>query len=271
VVALNADMTSTSHGAEHERIVPGTPHWDASYPDHIQRYEFARARIRPQAHVLDAGCGAGYGSAALADAGAARVIAVDIAAEALDLARRHFDRPNVTWLEDDCHTLERAAGHAPFDAIINFENIEHLARPADFVARAAALLRPDGLLITSTPNRTLINRLRGVTDAAASANPFHLSELNENEFRTLLERRFSSVQMWYQSPEGGERRRMRLRARAARLGLLPLLRAARRMLGRPAAAGAAAGAPARAWRIDAANPGDDVAWTLIAVCRNPRP
>ena len=163
-------MNAPAPSAE-ERIVPGTPHWDSSYPDHIQRYRFAAESIRPGSRVLDAGCGVGYGCAELVDRGAGSVVAVDISDDALALARHHFDRPNITWCQDDCHELTQAADHAPFDAVLNFENIEHLAEPERFVARAAMLLRPDGMLITSTPNRLLLNRLRGAPLARASQGP----------------------------------------------------------------------------------------------------
>lgn len=252
-----------------ERIIPGTPQWDASYPDHIQRYRFALDYVAAGATVLDAGCGAGYGAAEVADRRNASVVAVDISADALALARQHFDRAAITWCRDDCETLEAAAASAPFDVIINFENIEHLARPERFVARAAALLRREGVLLTSTPNRLLLNHLRGVPADAPSSNPYHVSEFSEAEFRRLLGRYFETVEIRYQSPAGTSRLRVRLRSVAARLYILPLLRTLRRTLrGTPAATRAAPGRGLRSWTISERDTGS--AWTLIAVCRKPR-
>lgn len=255
-------------GVEEERIVPGTPVWDASYPDHIQRYRFARDLVPPGARVLDAGCGVGYGTAEIADGGAADVVAVDIAQEALDLARRHFDRPSITWLRDDCQVLERAGAFAPFDVIINFENIEHLPDPERFVARARQLLRANGTLLTSTPNRLLLNRLRGVAPDERSSNPHHLSELSEVEFRHLLGRYFTDVRIRYQCPTGRARARLRIRSAAGSLRLLPAVRTLRSVVQPRRSARADDPAPPRTleWEIRSHNRGPDIAWTLIAVC-----
>jgi SAM-dependent methyltransferase len=257
-------------GPEAERIVPGTAVWDASFPDHIQRYRFAAALIPEGGIVLDAGCGAGYGAAELAASRNARVVAVDIAADALALARAHFDRPDITWCRDDCHTLGQAAAHGPFDVIVNFENIEHLRHPARFVARAADLLRADGILIASTPNRVLINRARGAPDDAPSVNPYHVNELSETEFRELLERHFEHVEMRYQCLRGAAGRRLTLRTIAARTGLLPALRALRRAVNAVVRrdAGRVSTLGDVAWTIEERDCG--TAWTLIAICTRPR-
>lgn len=253
-----------------ERIVPGTPLWESSYPDHIQRYTFALDFVPHGARVLDAGCGVGYGAAEIADRRNARVVAVDIADEALALARQHFDRAQITWCRDDCERLAHAADFGPFDLIINFENIEHLARPEQFVARAAALLSLDGALLTSTPNRLLLNRLRGAPADAPSPNEYHVNEFSESEFRALLGKYFQHVTIWYQSPAGASRVRLLLRAAAVRLRVAPLLRTLRRVIrGNSAQAHRQRGGGGlREWRIGDRDTG--AAWTLIAVCRGPR-
>jgi SAM-dependent methyltransferase len=258
-----------------ERIVPGTAHWEASWADHIQRYRFALDFVRSDARVLDAGCGVGYGAAEIARHAGAHVVAVDISEDALDIARTHFDAPSITWCRDDCHTLARAAELAPFDVIVNFENLEHLERPEDFVVRAASLLADDGVLITSTPDRLLLNRLRGAPADAASENPWHVSELSESELRALLGHSFASVQVWYQYPVGIGALRLHARALAARLGVGALISRTRSVLRRHSAVGStgaderARGAFLHEWRIGPRRPVPDLAWTLIAVCREP--
>lgn len=254
--------------AEEERIVPGTALWETSYPDHIQRYTFALDFIATGARVLDAGCGVGYGAAEVADRRGATVVAVDISDEALDLAHRHFDRAAITWCRDDCQQLAEAERYAPFDVIINFENIEHLAHPERFVARAAGLLRPEGTLLTSTPNRLLLNHLRGVPADAPSTNRYHLNELSEAEFRAMLGRHFEHVQVWYQSPAGASRLRLRIQSAAVRLGLARPLRSLLRRLRSRGERAASHPAAIRSWTIRPRDTG--AAWTLIAVCRGPR-
>jgi 2-polyprenyl-6-hydroxyphenyl methylase/3-demethylubiquinone-9 3-methyltransferase len=48
-----------------------------------------------------------------------------------------------------------AAGEPAFDLILNMEVIEHVADPGDFLRDCARLLKPGGLMIVATLNRTL--------------------------------------------------------------------------------------------------------------------
>ena len=48
-----------------------------------------------------------------------------------------------------------AAGEPPFDVILNMEVIEHVADPAAYLQDCARLLKPGGLIIVATLNRTL--------------------------------------------------------------------------------------------------------------------
>src|SRR5919205_964963 len=67
-----------------ERVIPGQVDVDL-LNEHLARYTFA-ARLARGKRVLDAGCGAGYGSAELAHA-AQCVTGVDCASDAVDFAR----------------------------------------------------------------------------------------------------------------------------------------------------------------------------------------
>ncbi len=51
----------------------------------------------------------------------------------------------------------------PFDLVVSLEVIEHVTDPALFLGHIARLLKPDGLLILSTPNRTPLSKLMIVT------------------------------------------------------------------------------------------------------------
>jgi 2-polyprenyl-6-hydroxyphenyl methylase/3-demethylubiquinone-9 3-methyltransferase len=48
-----------------------------------------------------------------------------------------------------------ASDEPPFDVILNMEVIEHVADPRAFLEDCATLLKPDGLMILATLNRTL--------------------------------------------------------------------------------------------------------------------
>lgn len=104
--------------------------------------------------VLDVGCGAGLASEALARAGA-DVTGLDAAAETLGAARAHAAKTGlgIAYREGTPESL-RAAGEAPFDAVLALEVIEHVADRAAFCRHLAALLKPRGGLFLSTLNRT---------------------------------------------------------------------------------------------------------------------
>src|SRR3954462_3875606 len=77
-----------------ERVIPGEFEVDL-LNEHLARYTFA-ARLARGKRVLDAGCGAGYGSAELAHA-AQSVVGIDQAAEAVEFAREHYRLPNLSF------------------------------------------------------------------------------------------------------------------------------------------------------------------------------
>lgn len=257
---------------EEERIVPGTPLWREHHEEHIQRYAFAARWMAPAGRVLDAGCGVGYGAAFLADRGASRVVAVDCSAEALAMGRRDFARPGIEWMEDDCQTLSHAAAHGPFDLIVNFENLEHLQEPEGFLRAAQGLLAPDGVLITSTPNRIGVSRLRGLRLNAPSTNPFHSQEYSTEEFRALLAPYFAQVEMHQQTLDPPER--LGYEAVIIAMWSNPLMRLGRWMhrvlRGHPGAERVMDLLPPRRHRISSELLTDEFVITQLAVCRAPR-
>ena len=88
-----------------ERLIPGEVDIDL-LNEHMARYHFA-VRLARGKRVLDAGCGAGYGSAELADV-AESVTGIDIAAEAVEHARAHYALHNVVFEQASCTQLPYA-------------------------------------------------------------------------------------------------------------------------------------------------------------------
>ncbi|GAC1330009.1 MAG: bifunctional 3-demethylubiquinone 3-O-methyltransferase/2-octaprenyl-6-hydroxy phenol methylase [Beijerinckiaceae bacterium] len=106
------------------------------------------------AHMLDIGCGGGILCEPLARMGA-RMTGIDPAQGNIDVARRHAEAQRVP-VDYRAVTAETLVGEgATFDAVLAMEVIEHVPDPRAFVAAACALVRPGGLLIMSTLNRTL--------------------------------------------------------------------------------------------------------------------
>ena len=153
--------------------------------EHWHRYAFAAGLVRG-ARVLDLACGEGYGSFLLADQ-AGHVTGVDISQQAVDHARTRYQRDNLEFavgsaadipLEDDS-----------FDRVVSFETLEHLAEQEEMLAEFRRVLRPDGLLIISSPDRAVYS------DQAGYQNEFHVRELYRDELETLLAREFPAVRL----------------------------------------------------------------------------
>ena len=113
--------------------------------------------------ALDVGCGAGLLAEPLARLGA-RVTAIDAAPELIASARLHARGQG---LDIDYHVAAVEELDGQFDLVTSMEVIEHVADPEAFVRALAARLAPGGLLILSTPNRTVWSRLLMVGAAEA--------------------------------------------------------------------------------------------------------
>lgn len=104
--------------------------------------------------VLDVGCGGGLLAEPLARLGA-RVTGIDLEARLIEVARDHAA---MSGLEIDYRvaaTDQLIEEDRQFDAVIASEVIEHVADPRAFMGSLAHLVRPGGLVLLSTPARTM--------------------------------------------------------------------------------------------------------------------
>ena len=138
------------------------------------RLEFIRDRIleqlRPAIHlapqaprglkiltgisVLDIGCGGGLISEPLARLGA-KVVGIEPVEANIAAARAHAEPQGLAIDYRAVRVEDLVAEGALFDAVVCLEVVEHVPDVAAFLATCAKVVRPGGVMVLSTLNRTL--------------------------------------------------------------------------------------------------------------------
>ena len=151
--------------------------------EHIHRYAFA-ARLCQGARVLDAACGEGYGSALLAREAKA-VTGLDIDEPVIEhAARRYASQENLEFISADCTQLPFPDDS--FDVVVSFETIEHLSAQETLLAGFARVLKPDGFLMLSCPDKA------EYSDQRDFQNEYHVRELYREELEQLISNEFAA-------------------------------------------------------------------------------
>jgi len=104
--------------------------------------------------VLDVGCGGGFLSNDIALRGH-EVTGIDIAADALAVARAHDTSGRARYVEGDALALPFEDGS--FDAVCAMDLLEHLENPERAIAQASRVLAPRGLFFFYTFNRNFLS------------------------------------------------------------------------------------------------------------------
>ena len=158
------------------------------WSEHWHRYHYVLPFVAGKV-VLDCASGEGYGTALMASQ-AAQITGVDVSHDAVKHARATYATVrNCTYVCASATALPMA-DHS-VDVVVSFETIEHVdaAAQLQFMAEIARVLRPDGLLIMSSPNKA------EYTDKRHFDNTFHVREMYAQEFADLLTPHFAH-QFW---------------------------------------------------------------------------
>lgn len=121
-----------------------------------QRFGRDRKRLdsMKELHILDIGCGGGLLSEPLARLGAS-VVGVDPSETNIEAARQHAAQVDLP-VDYRCTTAEALAETGErFDIVLAMEVVEHVADVPLFVQSCATMVKPGGLMIAATLNRTL--------------------------------------------------------------------------------------------------------------------
>ena len=120
---------------------------------HFQRSSAAASSLKGLS-VLDIGCGGGLVSEPLARLGA-EVTGIDPAPESIAAASAHARGGGLKIAYEAAAAEEIVARGAAFDAVLLLEVVEHVPDMPAFLKAIAPLVKPGGIMILSTLNRTL--------------------------------------------------------------------------------------------------------------------
>lgn len=161
-----------------ERFMPGV-HGNIEV-EHLHRYLQASELCREKI-VLDIASGEGYGSAMLAR-NALQVFGVDISEDAVRHAQAQYAHARLEFRVGSCAAIPLA--DSSVDLVVSFETIEHHDQHEEMMLEIKRVLRPDGILLISSPDKY------HYSDEPGYKNEFHVKELYEQEFKQLLSRHF---------------------------------------------------------------------------------
>lgn len=162
---MKAKTVSTVDHAEVERFSRIADEWwderGKFKPLHVinpLRISYIREQIaahfgRLDVKLLDIGCGGGLVSEPLATLGAS-VTGVDASEENIKVAKLHAERSGVKVDYRATTAEDMLAAGEQFDVVMALEIVEHVADVEAFVAATSGLVKPGGLMIWSTMNRT---------------------------------------------------------------------------------------------------------------------
>jgi SAM-dependent methyltransferase len=171
----------------------------------------ARLPLRPDASILELGCGAGgTGALALASGKCGRYVGIELDERAASLARKCLTDVIVGNIEHMALPFPLQS----FDALIMSEVLEHLVDPWSTVGELASFLRPGALVMASVPNighhRVVADLIRGrfeLTDSGVMDRT-HLRWFTPKSFVALFAQAGIVVDEW--GPVGTPSRKYRL-------------------------------------------------------------
>lgn len=157
-----------------QHCVPPKLDWN-----HLQ---FLKMNLCPIGKLLDIGCGTGRFLHEARTRGY-NVWGIDISSSAIESARIKFGLNKVYHF-----TLENFVKEFPqekFDIITMFEVLEHLDNPQETILQVYSLLKPNGYLAISVPNR---NRRFEFLPEGTDIPPNHLTRWNSKALKNFLSR-----------------------------------------------------------------------------------
>ena len=167
----------------------------------ITRYALAARLIRTGDTVIDCSCGRGHGSAVMsALSRAGRIIGIDADPELVDYATANYAHERLSFTAGDAAAL-RSIADASVDLVVSLETIMRLPDWEAALAEFRRILRPDGRLIASVPDRRI--EAVGGESSSRDQHVFDRHVFDWPKFRDGLRRHFIVEGRYLQTMPGG--------------------------------------------------------------------
>lgn len=156
--------------------------------EHNHRYKLSS--ILAKGAVLDISCGIGYGSAIICEsAEVSSYMGVDISEAEIKYANENFKTAKTKFLAGDICGLDFP--DASFDTIVCLETLEHIPDPKSALRELARVLKGDGLLIGSVPEKSYDEKCERIY----GPNLYHLHKFSKEEINSLLKEHFKEIEI----------------------------------------------------------------------------
>jgi len=171
-----------------ERFIPSEGIQNIIQLEHYHRY-YAIKNLLEDKVVLDIASGEGYGSYFMSKY-AKKIIGVDISSETVEHAKNKYSNENLEFIEGD--VTEIPLDKNIFDVVVSFETLEHHDKHEEMLSEVSRVLKKDGILIISTPDKINFNKTYD------QDNEYHIKELEKEEFESLMKKFFSYTRFFFQ-------------------------------------------------------------------------
>jgi len=169
-----------------ERLLPEIDTLFGTF-EHLHRYAIA-LEICKGKDVLDLACGEGYGSNLLSRVSKSTV-GVDVSSEVIAHAHSKYIKENLSFCLGSATKIP--LGDKSIDVVVSYETLEHFVEHEHFMIEVKRVLRPEGILILSTPDRDLYHN-------RDPNNIYHLRELDTEELKNLVSNSFANNMLFKQ-------------------------------------------------------------------------
>lgn len=151
------------------------------------RYIYALRYINDK-EVLDVACGVGWGSYLIGMAGAKKVTSIDLSEEAIKTAKKYYSNFNIEYI---CNYLEKSkVADSSIDVITSFETFEHLENPKSMLDEFYKVIKPNGVLLLSTPNAHAFKYKRD----DSPHNPYHFQEYYKEDINQIIKDKWDIIE-----------------------------------------------------------------------------